>query len=235
MAKLAEIGFTQSYTYFTWRTSRGSCASTSTRSPRPPLADYMRPNFWPNTPDILYGPLRHGPPSGVPAALPPRRDPRAQLRDLQRLRAVRERARQRHQRGVPALREVRAPSARLQEEPSIAPLVPHRERDPSQPPRGVVAAERPVPPSDNESFLAYTRATWTATWCSWSSTSTRTTPRRPCCASTSARSACPQGPYHLHDELTGDRYIWEGDARTCGSTPTPARSRTSSRHGVTST
>jgi len=28
-----------------------------------PKADYMRPNFWPNTPDILSGPLRNGPPS----------------------------------------------------------------------------------------------------------------------------------------------------------------------------
>ena len=44
-------------------TSRGSCASTSTSSPTPPLVEYMRPSFWPNTPDILDDHLRHAPPA----------------------------------------------------------------------------------------------------------------------------------------------------------------------------
>jgi starch synthase (maltosyl-transferring) len=63
MAKLAEIGFTQSYTYFTWRTTKDELRAYVEEITHGPVADYMRPNFWPNTPDILSGPLRNGPPS----------------------------------------------------------------------------------------------------------------------------------------------------------------------------
>ncbi len=66
MARLAEAGFTQSYTYFTWRTQQhgpdGLWAYLDELA-HGPVADYMRPNFWPNTPDILSGPLRLGPPA----------------------------------------------------------------------------------------------------------------------------------------------------------------------------
>jgi starch synthase (maltosyl-transferring) len=66
MARLAEAGFTQSYTYFTWRTEQhgpeGLWAYLDELA-HGPTADYMRPNFWPNTPDILSGPLRNGPPA----------------------------------------------------------------------------------------------------------------------------------------------------------------------------
>jgi starch synthase (maltosyl-transferring) len=66
MARLAESGFSQSYTYFTWRTEQhgeeGLWAYMEELA-HGPKADYMRPNFWPNTPDILSGPLRNGPPS----------------------------------------------------------------------------------------------------------------------------------------------------------------------------
>ncbi|MFN2606875.1 MAG: alpha-1,4-glucan--maltose-1-phosphate maltosyltransferase [Acidimicrobiales bacterium] len=63
MAKLAEVGFSQSYTYFTWRTAKAELAEYLTEVSVGPTADYMRPNFWPNTPDILSGPLRNGPPA----------------------------------------------------------------------------------------------------------------------------------------------------------------------------
>ncbi len=66
MARLGEAGFSQSYTYFTWRTEQhgedGLWAYMDELA-HGPKADYMRPNFWPNTPDILSGPLRNGPPS----------------------------------------------------------------------------------------------------------------------------------------------------------------------------
>ena len=66
MARLAEAGFSQSYTYFTWRTAQhgpeGLWAYLEELA-HGPVADYMRPNFWPNTPDILSGPLRLGPPA----------------------------------------------------------------------------------------------------------------------------------------------------------------------------
>ncbi len=63
MAKLAEVGFTQSYSYFTWRTEPAELQAYVEELAYGPTADYMRPNFWPNTPDILSGPLRHGPPA----------------------------------------------------------------------------------------------------------------------------------------------------------------------------
>jgi starch synthase (maltosyl-transferring) len=61
MAKLAEVGFSQSYTYFTWRTTKADIVEYVEEVHSSPKADYMRPNFWPNTPDILSGPLRDGP------------------------------------------------------------------------------------------------------------------------------------------------------------------------------
>jgi len=65
MAKLAEVGFSQSYTYFTWRTEQhgpeGLWAYMQELA-HGPKVDFMRPNFWPNTPDILAGPLRNGTP-----------------------------------------------------------------------------------------------------------------------------------------------------------------------------
>jgi starch synthase (maltosyl-transferring) len=63
MAKLAEVGFSQSYTYFTWRDTKQELAEYLDEVANGPKAEYMRPNFWPNTPDILAGPLRDGPPS----------------------------------------------------------------------------------------------------------------------------------------------------------------------------
>ena len=63
MAKLAEVGFTQSYTYFTWRTNKSELAEYVEELSAGPKADYMRPNFWPNTPDILAEPLRRGTPN----------------------------------------------------------------------------------------------------------------------------------------------------------------------------
>lgn len=61
MAKLAEVGFTQSYSYFTWRHSGAELRAYLEELAHGPTADYLRPNFWPNTPDILGGVLRHGP------------------------------------------------------------------------------------------------------------------------------------------------------------------------------
>lgn len=62
MKHLAKIGFSQSYTYFTWRVHKSEIQEYLEELSRPQLACYFRPNFWPNTPDILSGPLRHGSP-----------------------------------------------------------------------------------------------------------------------------------------------------------------------------
>jgi len=61
MHRLAEIGFSQSYTYFTWRTTKAEIVAYGEELAHGPDSDYFRPNLWPNTPDILAGPLRRGP------------------------------------------------------------------------------------------------------------------------------------------------------------------------------
>jgi starch synthase (maltosyl-transferring) len=60
MKYLAKIGFTQSYTYFTWRTHKKEIQEYIQELQDPKLMAYYRANFWPNTPDILSGPLREG-------------------------------------------------------------------------------------------------------------------------------------------------------------------------------
>ena len=61
MHALAEIGFHQSYTYFTWRNSAAELTDYL-RELSGPAAAYMRPNFFANTPDILHEYLQHGGP-----------------------------------------------------------------------------------------------------------------------------------------------------------------------------
>lgn len=60
MQRLAKLGFTQSYTYFTWRNTRQEIEQYFTELSRPPLSDFFRPNLWPNTPDILPEYLQFG-------------------------------------------------------------------------------------------------------------------------------------------------------------------------------
>lgn len=52
MYHLAKIGFSQSYTYFTWRNTRKEFEEYLTEISEPPVADFFRPNFFVNTPDI---------------------------------------------------------------------------------------------------------------------------------------------------------------------------------------
>jgi starch synthase (maltosyl-transferring) len=51
---LAKAGFTQSYTYFTWRTTKAELIDYFTEISNPPVSDFFRGNLWPNTPDILH-------------------------------------------------------------------------------------------------------------------------------------------------------------------------------------
>ena len=60
MARLAKLGFTQSYTYFTWRRTKWELIEYITELTRTDLSEYFRPNFWPNTPDILMDYLQEG-------------------------------------------------------------------------------------------------------------------------------------------------------------------------------
>ena len=53
MKQLAKGGFSQSYTYFTWRNFKDEIAQYVGELAHSEMAEYYRPNFWPNTPDIL--------------------------------------------------------------------------------------------------------------------------------------------------------------------------------------
>ncbi|HQZ44956.1 MAG TPA: alpha-1,4-glucan--maltose-1-phosphate maltosyltransferase [Usitatibacteraceae bacterium] len=60
MHRLAKVGFSQSYTYFTWRNTAAELTQYFTELSRGPGRDYFRPNAWPNTPDILPESLQYG-------------------------------------------------------------------------------------------------------------------------------------------------------------------------------
>ena len=60
MAMLAKAGFSQSYTYFTWRNTKAELTEYLTELTRSELPQYFRPNFFANTPDILHAYLVRG-------------------------------------------------------------------------------------------------------------------------------------------------------------------------------
>jgi starch synthase (maltosyl-transferring) len=66
MYRLAKLGFTQSYTYFTWRNTKEDLTEYLEELTQTPVVEFFRPNFWPNTPDILHEELQTG---GRPAFL----------------------------------------------------------------------------------------------------------------------------------------------------------------------
>ena len=59
MQVLGKVGFTQSYTYFTWREDRQALTDYATELTQTDMRWYYRANFWPNTPDILPGHLQN--------------------------------------------------------------------------------------------------------------------------------------------------------------------------------
>jgi starch synthase (maltosyl-transferring) len=60
MRHLAKCGFSQSYTYFTWRNTRDELTDYFTELTQTDVREYMRPNLFANTPDILHAYLQRG-------------------------------------------------------------------------------------------------------------------------------------------------------------------------------
>jgi len=60
MYRLAKLGFSQSYTYFAWRNEKSELERYLTELTHSDVAEYFRPSFWPNTPDILTEYLQTG-------------------------------------------------------------------------------------------------------------------------------------------------------------------------------
>jgi starch synthase (maltosyl-transferring) len=69
MRHLAKLGFTQSYTYFTWKNARHELIAYVSELAYSGEQEYFRPNFFANTPDILHAYLQHGGPSAFVARL----------------------------------------------------------------------------------------------------------------------------------------------------------------------
>jgi starch synthase (maltosyl-transferring) len=67
--RLASAGFSQSYTYFAWRNTSGELTQYLTELTTTSEREYMRPNLWPNTPDILTEYLQTGGRSAFAARL----------------------------------------------------------------------------------------------------------------------------------------------------------------------
>jgi starch synthase (maltosyl-transferring) len=62
MGYLAKLGFTQSYSYFTWRNTKDELEAYFTELTGTELVEYLRPNLFTNTPDILHAFLQEGGP-----------------------------------------------------------------------------------------------------------------------------------------------------------------------------
>src|SRR5207247_376971 len=60
MATLAKAGFSQSYTYFTWRNTKAELQEYLTQLSGTEIVEFFRPNFFTNTPDILHAYLQDG-------------------------------------------------------------------------------------------------------------------------------------------------------------------------------
>jgi starch synthase (maltosyl-transferring) len=69
MQELGKLGFTQSYTYFTWKNSRWELTEYVEELANSEEKEYFRPNFFPVTPDILHAYLVHGGPPAFVARL----------------------------------------------------------------------------------------------------------------------------------------------------------------------
>ena len=174
----------------------------------------MRPSFWPNTPDILDDHLRHAPPAAfasrfvLAATLVPLYGIYSGYELVENEPANDTTTEYRHSEKY-ELQGPRLPA------PGLAGAAhPHRERDPPPSPGRVVAAATSGSTTPTTTASSSTAAaTPTPTCCCASCSSTRTRPSTPPCASTSAPLGLPADqPYTLYDELSGDTYVWGGEA-----------------------
>ena len=143
MRHLAKIGFSQSYTYFTWKNSRWELTEYVSELAYSGEQEYFRPNFFANTPDILHAYLQHG---GRPAfearlvlaaTLSPSYGIYSGFENFENVAVARGLG------GVPALREVRDQEARARRAAAAADRA--AERDPAREPRAAGALERHLP------------------------------------------------------------------------------------------
>ncbi len=128
MRHLGKIGFSQSYTYFTWKNASWELIEYVSELAYSGEQEYFRPNFFANTPDILHAYLQHGGRAGVRGAACARRDAEPQLRHLLGLRELENVAVREGSEEYLRLREVRAQDARARRRTVAADRSPERDQ-----------------------------------------------------------------------------------------------------------
>jgi starch synthase (maltosyl-transferring) len=212
MAKLAEVGFTQSYTYFTWRHEAWELREYVTELTTGPLVEYMRPSFWPNTPDILDDHLRHAPPTAfalrfvLAATLVPIYGIYSGYELCENEPADETTTEYRHSEKY----EIKARD--YAQEPSLVPLV--RTVNDTRRKHPTVWSLRDVRfhHSDNEQLLVYSRGHVDDDLLLVVVNLDPHNPQDTWVRLDLGALGIPQGSYHLHDELTGAHHTWEGEA-----------------------
>ena len=127
-------------------TARRGCGPTSRSWPTGPMADYMRPNFWPNTPDILSGPLRYGPPAAFALRLVLAATMSPSYGVYSGYELYENEPGLGAERGVPRLGEVRDQGPGLQPAGQPGPADDRAQRHPPAPPGPAAAAVDSLPP-----------------------------------------------------------------------------------------
>ena len=111
MYDLAKLGFSQSYTYFTWRNTKEQLTRYFSELTQADVRDYFRPNLWTNTPDILAEYLQYGGRAAFLARLVLAANAQRQLRDLRAgLRVDGEPGPRSGERRIPGFREIPDPA-----------------------------------------------------------------------------------------------------------------------------
>ena len=159
------VGFQQSYTYFTWRNTKQELEEFLT-SVSQDTADFMRPNLFVNTPDILTEYLQFGGPAGLQGPGGDRRHRGADLGRLLRVTSSSRTSRAPAPRRTSTTRSTstsRATARPPRSEGRSLALVPrHPERDPQRAPGTRPAAQPPLPLERRRRRCSCTRSTSTA-------------------------------------------------------------------------
>jgi len=213
MHRLAKLGFTQSYTYFTWRNSKRELTEYFTELAQGSGTQYFRPNVWPNTPDILQETLQSGLRPVFAARLILAATLAANYGIYGPLSSSWKAPRGSRQRGIPELRKVSG--SPLASRPAGQPALADRPDEPRAPPEPRAAIGRSLKfcAVDNEHLIAYRKSDQASgnivlavvnldphhVQSGWIELDLQS----------SARSAAP---YQVHDLLSEQRFEWRGAA-----------------------
>ena len=158
MRQLAKVGFNQSYTYFTWKSSKWELTDYVTELATSGMQEYYRPNFFVNTPDILTEELQAGGPPKfasrlvLAATLSPTYGVYSGFESFERV-PVRA-----GQRGVRPLREVRDQGARARRAAAVADRA-HQHDPPREPGARSTSTTSSSSTTENDALIAYAKRT----------------------------------------------------------------------------